>query len=256
MYNVLSIKNNDALDISEYIYLAKKSGFNSFNIHEEQIDLCKSTWFEIEKIHQLLVVNNFCIPMYKMFLDNNKSDILLLMEKLVVLDVKYLLFDKVCVSEVFAKDISEIVRLANRFNIKVLFENQADLDEITVLKNTFQAEIPFDIGILFNPVNFLQFGFLPLHNAYFPANYKNYIEGILLKDGIVKKTDDKDQTSSEIEETELGFGNAQILELISINKARSYKGMLIFEIDNSGDHENKSKILDSLIDFRKKIGRL
>lgn len=253
MYNVLLIRDQKILELSKLLQIARTLDFHAFMLDEHQLDLSSLSWRELEEFNQQISCFDLKCPVYSM---NYKEEQIAyyqkILEKLLFLNINYLFLADCSISQLKEHNISELIKLAADFKITVLVENKNLPDEFDLIQHFFQTTCLDNIKLLFNAFNFLADGLMPLHEAYFPSNFKNKIDGFMLIDGLNPER----KRESKIIETEIGQGNAQIIELVSANKARSFGGMLIYPVFISEYEKNKQVALSKMNEIRTLVGKL
>lgn len=257
MYNVLTIKEKEKLEVDTLINQVKRMDFHNFILFEEQIDLYLMTWHELEIFNQKLATLDLKIAMYAMSYSNVENfEFLNLFEKLSFLEINYLLLNDLKIEQFAKFDLLELMKIAGSFNINLVYENNKQDNEFHNIQDYFKEDSNSNLTLLFNPANFLAVDLMPLHDVYFPANFKDRMAALLLKDGVLMTNESDNNKVSRFQETTPGNGNAQIMELISINKARSFQGMLIFEINLPNNKIENTLLKERLRTFKKQISKL
>lgn len=111
--------------------------------------------------------------------------------------------------------VAEILKMANAWNIGVVFENEHRSffhDDKTMTE--FLLSLPGEPAVAYNPSEFVALSHHPFFHMFYASKLKNRIRFLRLNDSIY----------STGEPMHLANGNSEIKELISILLSRSYDG--------------------------------
>lgn len=222
-YSVEYTKNGETygfknLEVEENYFGKALYELSPAEVEDERAALIKST----NKI--ILITSNLCPCQYDKYVLFMRNAHLLGIE-----NVK-LSFDAVkCAS---AEQISEVIKIAAAFNIKVLFELMADSMDSFGFEQ--YAEVRSEnTGLIFNPNEFVKLHKNPFLGVFYKTKYRD--------DVVILRV--RDMLYNSLKPMQIEKGNAEVKEIASILLCRSFKGY--FSFGKYGDDISVESVIDA-----------
>ena len=130
-----------------------------------------------------------------------------------LLDIDSILYDLASFSSAEAESC---LKASAYMGIVPLVENRAGsaLADADAIMAFFEQHADVPCGLLFNPLEFVKTGRHPFFHVYYASRLKGRIAGLRINDGLYR----------DGSPTLPGHGNGEVKELMSIMKARSFRG--------------------------------
>lgn len=258
MRQVIYIDQKEASGLDKLLRWTRQLGFTALATDVRGFPLANLSWAELESARRALEEAGVRLALYGLpVLGQEPAALAELMPKLAFLDAECMLyFEDVDPLGEAGEALCAALALAKGLGMKVLLANRATPGiEGRALTGTLAARLAelgedYDLGLLFDPLAFLEAGLMPLHQGYFPARYKAAIAALRLRDGLGP---DPERPGEPLRREGFARGHAQLLELVSINKARSFVGDLIFDcrIDASDGEREAAALAENLEEMRR-----